>query len=139
MPFIAAEELPKMELFPGALSGIVAGEGLMLSFLEMAEGSEVPEHSHPHEQAGLVLSGELQFRIGSEEKILKPGEAFIVPPNVVHSGVVAKGPARVLDIFTPPREDYIDQYNKHTSTSVRPDGSRRGIIDKIKKDGRARI
>ena len=52
MPFIAAEELPKMELFPGALSGIVAGEGLMLSFLEMAEGSEVPEHSHPHEQAG---------------------------------------------------------------------------------------
>ena len=53
MPFIAAEELPKMELFPGALSGIVAGEGLMLSFLEMAEGSEVPEHSHPHEQAGI--------------------------------------------------------------------------------------
>ena len=51
-----------MELFPGALSGIVAGEGLMLSFLEMAEGSEVPEHSHPHEQAGLVLSGELQFQ-----------------------------------------------------------------------------
>ena len=40
----------------------------MLSFLDMAEGSEVPEHSHPHEQAGLVLSGELQFRIGSEEK-----------------------------------------------------------------------
>ncbi|RKU11459.1 cupin domain-containing protein [Candidatus Poribacteria bacterium] len=118
MPFIDAEQLPKMELFPGALSGIVAGEGLMLSFLEMAEGSEVPEHSHPHEQAGLVLSGELQFRIGSEERILKPGEAFIVPSNVVHSGVVAKGPARVLDIFTPPREDYIDQYNKHTSTSV---------------------
>ena len=118
MPFIAAEELPKMELFPGALSGIVAGERLMLSFLEMAEGSEVPEHSHPHEQAGLVLSGELQFRIGSEERILKPGEAFIVPPNVVHSGVVAKGPARVLDIFTPPREDYIDKYNKHTSTST---------------------
>ena len=52
MPFIAAEELPKMELFPGALSGIVAGEGLMLSFLEMEEGSAVPEHSHPHEQAG---------------------------------------------------------------------------------------
>ena len=92
MPFIAAEELPKMELFPGARSGIVAGEGLMLSFLEMAEGSEVPEHSHPHEQAGLVLSGELQFRIGSDEKILKTGEAFIIPPNVVHSGVVVKGP-----------------------------------------------
>ena len=87
-------------------------------FGDGTEGSEVPEHSHPHEQAGLVLSGELQFKIGSEERILKPGEAFIVPPNVVHSGVVAKGPARVLDIFTPPREDYIDKYNKHTSTST---------------------
>ena len=66
MPFIAAEELPKMELFPGALSGIVAGEGLMLSFLEMAEGSEVPEHSHPHEQAGLVLSGKHLLNCSSE-------------------------------------------------------------------------
>ena len=117
MPFITSDELPKMELFPGALSGIIAGEHLMLSFLEMAENSEVPEHSHPHEQAGLVLSGKLKFKIGSEEKILEMGDAFIVPPNVVHSGIVVSGPARVLDIFTPLREDYIDQYNRHTSTS----------------------
>ena len=128
MPFIAAEELPKMELFPGALSGIVAGEGLMLSFLEMAEGSEVPEHSHPHEQAGLVLSGELQFKIGSEEKILKTGEAFIIPPNVVHSGVVVKGPAQVLDIFTPPREDYIDNTTSIQAPPPRPNGNREGYI-----------
>ena len=44
-----------MQLFPGALSGIVSGEHLQLSFLEMEEGSEVPAHSHPHEQAGIVL------------------------------------------------------------------------------------
>jgi quercetin dioxygenase-like cupin family protein len=118
MPFIASDKLPKMELFPGALSGIVSGEHLMLSFLEMEEGSEVPEHSHPHEQAGMVLSGKLKFKIGSEERLLGVGDAFIVLPNVVHSGVVVEGPARVLDIFTPPREDYIDQYNKYTSTSV---------------------
>jgi quercetin dioxygenase-like cupin family protein len=90
----------------------------MLSFLDMAEGSEVPEHSHPHEQAGLVLSGKLKFRIGSEEKVLKMGDAFIIPPNVVHSGAVIEGPSRVVDIFSPPREDYIDRYNRHTRTSV---------------------
>jgi quercetin dioxygenase-like cupin family protein len=118
MPFIASEELPKMELFPGALSGIASGEHLMLSFLEMEEGSEVPEHSHPHEQAGLVLSGKLKFRIGSEERILETGDAFIVPPDMAHSGVVVEGPSRVLDIFSPPRDDYLDRYNRHTSTSA---------------------
>ncbi len=118
MPFIASEELPRMELFPGALSSIISGEHLMLSFLEMTEGSEVPEHSHPHEQAGLVLSGKLKFRIGSEEKVLGIGDAFIVPSDVVHSGVVVEGPACVLDIFSPPRGDYIDRYNRHTGTSA---------------------
>ena len=117
MPFIRAESLPKMELFPGALSGLVAGENIMLSFLEMAQGSEVPEHSHPHEQAGLVLQGRLRFRIGSEEKVMGPGDAFLIPPDVVHQGVVEEGPARVLDIFSPVREDYVDKYNRFISTS----------------------
>ena len=118
MPFFTSEKLPKMELFPGALSGIAAGENLLLSFLEMEEGSEVPAHSHPHEQAGIVLSGKLQFRIGSEERLMEAGDAFIIPPDVVHSGNVVEGPARVLDIFAPPREDYIDRYNKYAGTSV---------------------
>ncbi len=118
MPFIASEKLPRMQLFPGALSGIVSGEHLQLSFLEMEEGSEVPAHNHPHEQAGIVLSGKLRFKIGSEECLMEAGDAFIVPPDVVHSGIVVEGPAHVLDIFTPPREDYIDRYNKYTSTSA---------------------
>lgn len=117
MPFIKPEELPRMGLFPGARSGIIAGSGLMLSFLEMEQGAEVPEHSHPHEQAGLVLAGKLRFRIGSEERMLEPGDAFIVPADMVHAGVVVEGPARVLDIFSPVREDYLEKYNKYTRTS----------------------
>ena len=42
MPFINSKDLPKMELFPGALSGILAGENLMLSFLDLAVGGTVP-------------------------------------------------------------------------------------------------
>ena len=117
MPFVKADELPRMELFPGALSGLVAGQQLMLSFLEMETGSRVPEHSHPHEQAGLMLQGVLKFRIGSEERIMVSGDAFLVPPDMVHSGEVLEGPARVLDIFSPPREDYIEKYNKYTQTT----------------------
>lgn len=118
MPFVNADELPKLELFPKALSGIVQGEHLMLSFLELAPGCLIPEHSHPHEQAGLVLSGSLRFRIGDEERVAGPGDAFIIPPNVVHQGVVeGSEPSRVLDIFSPPRQDYIERYNRHTQTS----------------------
>ena len=117
MPFVRADELPKMQLFPGALSGLVAGQQLMLSFLEMETGSQVPEHSHPHEQAGLMLQGKLRFRIGDEERVMVPGDAFLVPPDMVHSGEVLEGPARVMDIFSPPREDYIEKYNKYTQTA----------------------
>ena len=106
-----------MELFPGALSGLVAGENIMLSFLEMEQDSEVPPHSHPHEQAGLLLEGKLRFTIGGEEKLMQAGDAFIIPPNVMHEGVVVEGPAKVLDIFSPLREDYLEQYNQYTATS----------------------
>ncbi|MBM3279508.1 MAG: cupin domain-containing protein [Candidatus Handelsmanbacteria bacterium] len=117
MPFVKAEELPRMELFPGARSGLVAGRQLMLSFLVMETGARVPEHSHPHEQAGLMIEGVLRFRIGGEEQVLVPGDAFLVPPDMAHSGEVLEGPAKVLDIFSPPREDYIENYNRYTQTS----------------------
>lgn len=116
MPFVDPSELPQLELFPGIVSALAAGDNLMLSFLEMQEGAEVAEHSHPHEQAGLVLSGKLRFRIGQEERVAGPGDAFIIPPNVVHWGIVEEGPAKVLDIFSPPREDYIERYNRHAKT-----------------------
>ena len=117
MPFVQVDELPRMELFPKVLSGLIAGEKLMLSFLDMAEGCVVPDHSHPHEQAGLVLAGKFRFRIGAEEKIAASGDAFIVPPNVVHGGEVVEGPVRLLDIFSPPREDYVEKYNNFQQTS----------------------
>lgn len=109
MAFLSPENLQKCELFPGAQSGLVAGEHIMLSFLEMAEGAVVPEHSHPEEQAGLVLEGSIRLRIGEEEKVLDAGQAYIVPPDVLHSGIVLDGPFRVLDIFGPPRDDYLSK------------------------------
>ena len=115
--FIKVPELSRMELFPKALSCLVSGERIMLSFLDMEEGCIVPEHSHPHEQAGLVLEGVFRFRIGTDVKVTRAGDAFIVPANVVHAGEVIEGPARILDIFSPPREDYQDRYNNYAKTT----------------------
>lgn len=117
MAFVELDKLPRMELFPGVRSRLVAGKNLMLSALELDDGGIVPEHSHPHEQAGLMLEGKLKLRIGNEEKLLTPGDVFVIPGNVVHSGVVTEGPARVLDIFSPVREDYLEQYNRYAQTS----------------------
>ena len=100
-----ADRTPK-ELFPGALARTFWGEQLLLSYLDLAPGSFVPPHSHPHEQAGIVLSGELEFIIGDETRMVKTGEIFIVPGGVEHSVKVGDAPARVLDIFSPVREEY---------------------------------
>jgi len=112
MPFIRPASLPAMELFPGAQTRLAWGESIMLSFIELAAGAEVPEHRHPHEQAGLVLSGRLRFRIGAEERVVGAGEAFVIPPDALHWGIVEVGPVRVLDVFSPPRADYRARYER---------------------------
>jgi quercetin dioxygenase-like cupin family protein len=117
MPFISTDQLKQVELFPQAVSGIVAGENIMLSFLELEQDCVIPEHSHPHEQAGLILSGKLRFRIAEEERVVGAGDAFLIPKNLVHSGLVIEGPVKVLDIFSPLRKDYLDAYNQYSQTS----------------------
>ena len=78
----------------------------MMSVVEIAPGSEVPNHAHPHEQAGLVLQGEFEFTIGGETKRLRQGDAYVIPGQVEHSLVGSDGWSRALDIFSPPREEY---------------------------------
>jgi quercetin dioxygenase-like cupin family protein len=84
---------------------IIHGEQMTLVFFSLAAGSEVPEHGHPHEQIGTVLQGTVAMKIGPEKKIVNAGEAYHIPPNVLHSGKVLDQPAEVLEIFSPVRED----------------------------------
>ncbi len=107
MPFFTDADTHPVELFPGTTSRLINGEKVMLSWLEMQQGAVIPEHHHHHEQAGLVVVGELVFRIGDEERVLGPGNMFLVPADTPHSGEVTRGPARVLDVFSPPREEYV--------------------------------
>ena len=53
-----------MNLFPGVNLTTNAGEKIMLSYVTFEDGAEVPLHSHPHEQGGVLISGQLQFTIG---------------------------------------------------------------------------
>ena len=82
----------------------------------MDDGAEVPLHSHPHEQGGMLVSGRVELTIGDETRICEAGSLFLIPPNVKHRAVAVGGPAVVLDVFSPIREDYAEQYNKYIPT-----------------------
>ncbi len=113
MPFINVKDYEPIELVPGARARTPYGEHVMLSYLEMDKGSVIPLHSHPHEQAGMLLQGRMELRIGDETRVCEAGELFIVPPNVEHSAKPVDGPAVVLDVFSPVREDYAELFNKY--------------------------
>jgi quercetin dioxygenase-like cupin family protein len=113
MGFIDLESIPVIEPAPGCRLRTPAGEHLMLSYLQMEAGAEIPLHHHPHEQGGMLLQGRLQLTIGDETRIVEPGAMFLIPPNVPHRAVALDGPATILDVFSPVREDYRELTNRY--------------------------
>ena len=106
MPFYNPTDRDPKELFPGILTRTFWGENVLLSLLELAPHGDVPLHSHPHEQVGIVLEGELELTIDGETRLLGAGEIFVIPGNVEHSARTHDKPARALDVFSPVREEY---------------------------------
>jgi quercetin dioxygenase-like cupin family protein len=117
MPFIDIQSITPHEVVPGCRLRTPYGENLMLSYLEMDQDAEIPLHDHPHEQAGILLQGKLKLTIGGETRIVEPRAMFIIPPNVPHRAVAIEGPAVVLDVFSPIREDYVRLMNDYIPTN----------------------
>lgn len=104
--FTRAGEGSHHRLFPGVEIRTTAGEALMLSLVNFEPGSIVPDHSHPHEQMGMMISGHLEFTVGGVTRVLGPGDFWKIPGGVVHKVVAHDGPAVALDVFHPVRDDY---------------------------------
>ncbi len=113
MPFINIADYQPIEPVPGCRMRTPFGKNLMLSYLEMDDGAEVPLHHHPHEQGGMLLKGRMQLTIGDETRICEAGSMFLIPPNTPHRAVAIDGPAVVLDVFSPVREDYAELVNRY--------------------------
>ena len=103
---IRAEDRSKHTIFPGVDIFTAAGETMMLSLVEFEPHAVVEPHSHPHEQMGLLLEGELKFIIGDETHDVRPGEMWRIPGGVTHSAIAGDAPVKALDVFHPIREDY---------------------------------
>jgi quercetin dioxygenase-like cupin family protein len=99
-------ELPVEHLTPMIDRQYVHGEQAMLARLLLRKGCVVPEHSHANEQITYVLEGALQFQIQGQEIVVGAGEMLVIPANVPH-GAVALEDTIDLDVFCPPRADWI--------------------------------
>ncbi len=95
-----------LELAEGVRMQPLFGDGAMLNLLHFEPGARVAEHSHPHEQLGMVVDGELVLQIDGVPHRLSPGSAYQIPGGVPHGAWTEGGPCRVLDVFQPVREDY---------------------------------
>ena len=104
--FVTRADCSQHTIFPGVNIFTVAGDKAMLSLVEFAPRAVVEPHSHPHEQMGMLLEGELTFTIGGQTRTLRPGEMWRIPGGVIHSAVAGDAPVKALDVFHPVREDY---------------------------------
>jgi quercetin dioxygenase-like cupin family protein len=99
------KDITARELAPGFFAKLIHGNSLTLSVVDIKKGSVLPEHHHVHEQITFILEGELEMTIGGETNLLRAGTVHVIPSDVPHSAV-AKTDCKVIDAFSPVREDY---------------------------------
>jgi quercetin dioxygenase-like cupin family protein len=89
---------------------VITGERMMLAHVYLKKGSVVPRHSHENEQLTYILEGALRFKIGpegSEVIVVRAGEVLVIPSNVPHEAEALEDTLDV-DVFNPPRQDWLD-------------------------------
>ena len=102
-------DLGAIQVWDGVVARRIEGEKVTVAVVELAPDAIVPEHRHPHEQCGLVIEGEVRFRIGDEERVLGPGGTWRILGNVPHQVLTGPEGAVVIDTFSPIREDWADR------------------------------
>ncbi|MGD1947485.1 MAG: cupin domain-containing protein [Croceivirga sp.] len=98
-------DLPPKEIMPGYHGKLIHSATMSWVFWDVEKNAEVPEHYHHHEQIMHVVEGEFEFTLDGEKSTYYPGDVVIIPSNVPHSGR-ALTPCKLMDIFSPVREEY---------------------------------
>ena len=104
--FFDPETRTPKELVPGVVVRTFWGEQMLASLVDLAAGAIVPSHSHPHEQFGMLLRGEMQMTIAGETRTVQAGDLYIVPGGVEHGVHVGATDAQAIEAFSPVREEY---------------------------------
>ncbi|OPY50786.1 MAG: Cupin domain protein [Methanosaeta sp. PtaU1.Bin112] len=93
-------------MLPGLIRRtLVCSENMMICRFDLDKGVEIPNHSHPHDQAGYVVSGKIRITVDGKSCDLGAGDSYSASPNVPHSALALEASV-VVDTFNPPRDDY---------------------------------
>ncbi|WP_422348897.1 cupin domain-containing protein [Flagellimonas sp.] len=98
-------DISTKEIMPGYHGKMVHGETLTWAFWEVEKDAVVPEHHHVHEQIMHVLEGEFEFTLDGRTQTYLAGDVVVIPSNTPHGGK-ALTPCKLMDVFSPAREEY---------------------------------
>ena len=85
---------------------LVHGKKTLMVEFRMKKGALLPLHSHPHEQTGYLVSGNINLTIGNETFDVKPGDSWCIAGDIVHHAVILEDTV-AIEVFSPVREDYL--------------------------------
>ena len=100
--------LSPLEILPGLSFQPILGERVMVNFVAFEPNTEAPVHWHDEEQISLVIDGEFEFECGGEKKIMRRGDAVVIPPNVPHGARTSDTSCLEIDVFVPPRRGLLE-------------------------------
>ncbi len=109
--FYRWEDMPRERVSDLLERRLITADRMMLTHVYLEKGCIVPTHSHENEQLTYVLSGALHFWIGEngeEEVTIRAGEVLVIPSHVIHKAEALEDTLDV-DIFSPPRQDWLDK------------------------------
>ena len=90
----------------------IVGQNIMLARVLLKKGCIVPEHSHHNEQLTYILDGALKFWIDGQEIVVRAGEVLTIPPHMPHKAEALEDTVD-LDVFNPPRADWINKTDRY--------------------------
>jgi quercetin dioxygenase-like cupin family protein len=99
-------QVKKEQMNPLFIRQVIHGKTMTVARLDVRKGCTVPEHSHHNEQISMIEQGSMRFVLAGVEKIVKAGEVLHIPAHVPHSAEALED-CIAVDLFSPPREDWI--------------------------------
>lgn len=109
------EEMPREKVSAMLDRRLITGDRMMLAHVYLKQGCVVPKHIHENEQFTYILEGALRFWIGDDEKeevVVRAGEVLHIPSNVPHKAEALEDTLDV-DVFSPPREDWLNKTDSY--------------------------
>ncbi len=121
--FTTADDIAPLVLMDGLSARAVNGEHITFAVIELEPRLQMPEHTHPNEQVGVVIRGEFTFTIGGETRLRRKGDMWVIPKGVPHSVAFAGDEGCTLvECFSPPRADWADKPRSAAAPGpLRPD------------------